>query len=380
MDLMAHQALLLYAACGLAGLVLLLFIIVLVRQERGRVELAARVAHLAQNQQTSEHQMAQRLVEQERAVQQQLDRVSQRVGSSIENAASKTHESLATLRERLAQMDEAHRNITALSSQMLSLQNILSNKQARGAFGEIQLRDLVENVLPPGAFTMQAALGNGLRADCLIALPNPPGPIAIDAKFPLESFQRLVAAENEGERAAATRQFASDIRVHVRAIHDKYIVPGETGEAALLFLPSEAVYAELHARHAEVVAESFRERVFIVSPTTLWATLNTIRAIFRDVRMREQSDLLQKQCHLMLEDIARLDERVDKLARHFRQTGEAVDGIQTSARKVTAHAERIRALDFEPHSEDAPAIDPATASPSLQWLDPALRKASESVK
>ncbi len=363
----------LLGAFGLASLVLVLFIVLLVRQERGRAELAARVAHLVEHQHSAEGQFAQRLIDQERAVKEQLDRVSERVGGSIESAATKTQESFATLRERLAQMDEAHRNITALSSQMLSLQNILSSKQARGAFGEIQLRDLVENVLPPGAFAMQATLGNGSRVDCLIQLPNPPGPIAIDAKFPLESFQRLVAAESEAERAAAARQFANDIRVHVRAIRDKYLIPGETGDAALMFLPSEAVYAELHARHAEVVGESFRERVFIVSPTTLWATLNTIRAIFRDVRMREQADLLQNQCHLMLEDLSRLDDRVQKLAKHFRQTSDDVDGIQASARKVATHADRIRALDFEPRPP--PAIDPSAApGASLEWL--ALKKTS----
>ncbi|MCW5772758.1 MAG: DNA recombination protein RmuC, partial [Rhodospirillaceae bacterium] len=316
------------------------------RQERARAELGARIAQMGEGQQQAQSALQQRMIDQERALQEQFERISMRVSLSVDQAANQTRDTLTALRERLAVVDEAQRNITALSSQMVSLQDILANKQARGAFGEIQLRDIVEAVLPPDAYEFQAPVGDGLRVDCLIRLPNPPGPIAIDAKFPLESYQRLTGAQSDAERIQAARDFSADVLKHVRAIAGKYIVPGQTGDAALMFLPSEAIYAELHARYANVVEQSFRERVFIVSPTTLWATLNTIRAVFRDVRMREQAGLLQKELHVMMEDVGRLDERVEKLAVHFRQASKDVDDIQVSARKVSRRAERITALDL----------------------------------
>ena len=165
---------------------------------------------------------------------------------------------------------------------MVGLQDILSNKQSRGAFGEIQLQDLVTTTLPPSAFKFQVTLGNSKRGDCLLTLPNPPGPVAIDSKFPLESFQALQGVENDAARQQAERAFRTDVITHVKDIAKKYIVPGETADSALMFLPSEAVYAELHANFRNVVEESFRHRVWIVSPTTLMATLNTVRAVLKD--------------------------------------------------------------------------------------------------
>jgi len=353
----------LYIAGGAFALVLVLFVIVVLRQERARTELAMRLTHLGENQQAAQVLIAQRLIDQERALQEQLDRVSMRVSMTVDQAATQTRDTLTSLRERLAVVDDAQRNITALSTQMVGLQDILSNKQARGAFGEMQLRDLVEAVLPPDAYEMQAQIGEGLRADCLLKLPNPPGPIAIDAKFPLESYQRLTGAASDAERIQAARDFSADVLKHVRAIASKYIVPGQTGDAALMFLPSEAIYAELHARYANVVEQSFRERVFIVSPTTLWATLNTIRAIFRDVRIREQAGLLQKELHVLMEDMGRLDERVEKLAIHFRQANKDVEEIQTSARKVSRRAERITTMDLG-DEEPTAALESARGTPA----------------
>lgn len=361
-------ALLVYIGGGAFLLVLILFVVVMLRQERGRAEIGTRLAHVADNQQAAQNLIAQRLIDQERALQEQLDRVSMRVSMTVDQAASQTRDTLTTLRERLAVMDDAQRHITALSGQMIGLQDILSNKQARGAFGEMQLRDLVEAVLPPDAYEFQAAVGEGLRADCLIRLPNPPGSIAIDAKFPLESYQRLTGSQSDAERIQAARDFSADVLKHVRAIGSKYIVPGQTGDAALMFLPSEAIYAELHARYANVIEQSFRERVFIVSPTTLWATLNTIRAVFRDVRLREQAGLLQKELHVLMEDMGRLDERVEKLAIHFRQATKDVDDIQTSARKVSRRAEKITTMDLGEEEPDA-AIEPprGAAVPARGW-------------
>ena len=364
----------LYIAGGALFVVLVLFIVVALRQERARTELGTRISQLGEGAQAAQVMIAQRMIDQERALQEQLDRISMRVSMSVDQAANQTKDTLTSLRERLAVVDEAQRNITALSSQMIGLQDILSNKQARGAFGEMQLRDLVEAMLPPDAYEFQAAIGEGLRCDCLIRLPNPPGPIAIDAKFPLESYQRLTGAQSDAERIQAARDFSADVLKHVRAIASKYIVPGQTGDAALMFLPSEAIYAELHARYANVIEQSFRERVFIVSPTTLWATLNTIRAIFRDVRIREQAGLLQKELHVLMEDMGRLDERVEKLAMHFHQTSKDVDEIQTSARKIARRAEKITTMDLG-EDEPAAAIEAARGAQARGWItNPAARE------
>ncbi len=366
----------LYIAGGALLVVLALFMVVMLRQERTRSELGVRLSQLNEGTQTAQVMIAQRMIDQERALQEQLDRISMRVSMSVDQAAHQTKETLTSLRERLAVVDEAQRNITALSTQMVGLQDILSNRQARGAFGEMQLRDLVEAVLPPDAYEFQSAIGEGLRADCVIRLPNPPGPLAIDAKFPLESYQRLTGAQSDAERIQAARDFSADVLKHVRAIASKYIVPGQTGDAALMFLPSEAIYAELHARYANVIEQSFRERVFIVSPTTLWATLNTIRAIFRDVRIREQAGLLQKELHVLMDDVGRLDERAEKLAIHFRQANKDVDDIQTSARKMARRAEKITTMDLG-EDEPAAALESARGAPARGWIKSGTPPAGE---
>src|SRR5688572_23393007 len=230
---------LLYLAGGALLVILVLFVIVMLRQERARSELGTRLQQLGESASAAQALIGQRMIDQERALQEQLDRISVRMSMSVDQAATQTKETLTSLRERLAVVDEAQRNITALSTQMIGLQDILSNKQARGAFGEMQLRDLVEAVLPPDAYEFQASIGEGLRADCVIRLPNPPGSLAIDAKFPLESYQRLTGAQSDAERIQAARDFSADVLKHVRAIASKYIVPGQTGDAALMFLPSE---------------------------------------------------------------------------------------------------------------------------------------------
>jgi DNA recombination protein RmuC len=231
---------------------------------------------------------------------------------------------------------------------MVSLQEVLSNKQARGAFGEVQLNDLVQSALPPSAYEFQCTLTTGSRVDCLLRLPNPPGSIAIDAKFPLESYRllRSVAPGDTQGLASAQRAFQQAMRKHIGDIRDKYIVAGETAESALLFLPSEAIYAELHANFASVVDESYKARVWIVSPTTMMATLNTVRAVLKDVRMREQAGEIQKAVGLMLDDVRRLDERVAKLKTHFTQTEKDLRDIETSTDRITKRGERILDTDL----------------------------------
>jgi DNA recombination protein RmuC len=212
----------------------------------------------------------------------------------------------------------------------------------------VQLNDLVQSALPPSAYEFQCTLATGSRVDCLLRLPNPPGSIAIDAKFPLESYRllRSVAPGDASGLASAQRAFQQAMRKHIGDIRDKYIVAGETAESALLFLPSEAIYAELHANFASVVDESYKARVWIVSPTTMMATLNTVRAVLKDVRMREQAGEIQKAVGLMLDDVRRLDERVAKLKTHFTQTEKDLRDIETSTDRITKRGERILDTDL----------------------------------
>ncbi len=230
---------------------------------------------------------------------------------------------------------------------MLGLQDILSNKQTRGAFGEIQLNDIVFKALAPDAYSFQKTLSNGKRADCLIHLPNPPGPIVIDAKFPLEAYEAIRAAKTDEELVIAARLMRSSLRVHIKAISEKYIIEGETADGALMFLPSEAVYAELHANFADVVRIGFDARVWIVSPTTCMATLNTMRAVLKDARMQEQAGAIRKELGLLYKDVDLLGNRVENLDRHFNQAGKDIEQIKISATKAGTRARRLDAFDFE---------------------------------
>jgi DNA recombination protein RmuC len=286
-----------------------------------------------------------------------LAEVQTQMGESLSGSASRTAHALGALQERLAAIDRAQAKIERLSGDVLSLQDILSNKQARGAFGEIQLADIVQKALPPDAYVMQATLSNGRRVDCLLLLPDPPGPTAIDAKFPLEAYEQLRAAEGPKAKAEAQRQFRTAVRAHIAAIAERYLIPGETADGALMFLPSEAVYAELHANFADVVREGFAARVWIVSPTTLMATLNTMRAILRDSRLRAQAGAMRRELGLLHKDIARLLERVAKLDSHFEQARRDVEQITISAEKASARAARLETADLgETEAEARPRL------------------------
>ena len=300
--------------------------------------------------------------EMNRTLAERLDKVSQRMGDSLEKGNKNTTDALGELKAKLAVIDEAQKNITELSGQMMGLQDILSNKQARGAFGELQLNDLVSQILPPNAYEFQAQMGNGRRADCLIKLPNPPGSIVVDAKFPLESYHLLRGADDDAQFKKAASRFRADILKHVKDISEKYIINGETAESALMFLPSEAVYAELHANFSDVVEKSYRAKVWIVSPTTLMATLNTVRAVLKDARMREQAGVIQKEVVTLMQDIGRLDDRVEKLRTHFQLAEKDIGNISTSTRKITSRAERIESLQMEESEKPEEALDPAQKS------------------
>jgi len=312
-------------------------------------QLAGRLDQLAAQQTAAQNALAERLQAQERALsaklEERLTHLQDRVGQTLQSNAEQAGQSLTELRERLAVIDAAQSKIVELSGQMVDLQNVLSNKQARGAFGEVQLQDIVQSSLPAQSFEFQAALG-GKRVDCLLRLPNPPGAIAIDAKFPLEAYRALREAKDDAAITQARREFSTAIKLHVKAIAEKYIVPGETADSALMFLPSEAVYAELHASFPELVDGAGKARVWIVSPTTLMATLTTIRAVLKDVRMREQAHVIQKKVGELGLDVNRLGERVDKLQRHFDQATADVRQIVISTDKIQQKAAAIKDVEL----------------------------------
>ena len=332
------------------------------RGERAVAELAGRLAQLGEAQAAREAMLAERLQSQERAlaqaVEQRLALLGQQVGQQLQQSAEKAGQSLAELGQRLAVIDAAQKNLTELSTQVVGLQDILSNKQARGAFGELQLEDLVKSALPQAAYLFQATLGNGRRADCLLRLPNPPGSIVIDAKFPLESYRALLAAKDEAATTAARREFQNAVRAHVIAISERYILPGETAESALMFLPSEAVYAELHGNFPSLVEESFRRRVWIVAPNTLMATLTTVRAVLKDVQMREQAHVIQLEVAKLMEDVVRLGDRVGSLKKHFGQVEGDLKDIAVSTDKIQRRAETIREVEVGAALEGEPADKP----------------------
>ncbi|SEW45291.1 DNA recombination protein RmuC [Cognatiyoonia koreensis] len=300
-------------------------------------------------------QMADRLADNAVKSARSLSDLQERMKETLTGSSEKTTKSLTELQERLATIDKAQTNIEKLSGDVLSLQDILSNKQRRGMFGEIQLTDIVGKALPSDSFALQATLSNGKRADCLVHLPNPPGPIVIDAKFPFEAYEALAAAETPDAQKAALRNLGSAVRVHIKAISEKYIIEGETADGAIMFLPSEAVYAELHARLPEVVREGFAARVWIVSPTTCMATLNTMRAILKDARMREQTGEIRKALRMLHRDVEIIGEKAGKLETHLRQAGEDVSGVLTAATRAGKRADRLDNFDFEelsPTSDD----------------------------
>jgi DNA recombination protein RmuC len=314
-------------------------------------ELAIRLSQMTEAQAAQQAQLAQTLQAQERAlaksVDDRLQLLSGKIDTTLEKSTKNQKTTLDELKERLVRIDTAQKSLTELSSQVVGLQDILSNKQARGAFGEVQLQGLVESAMPPGSYTFQATLGNGKRADCLLDLPNPPGPIVVDAKFPLEAWRALQSAETDTERKEAERAFRRDVAVHVKAISEKYIVPGETADTALMFLPSEAVYAELHTNFGDSVDAAHRAKVFIVSPTTLWALLNTMRAVMKDVRMKEAAGIIQTEVLTMLQDVDRLDKRVDHLEKHFQLAEKDIKDIRTSADKVKKRGDKIQDIQLD---------------------------------
>lgn len=315
----------------------------------GQERLAGGLHHVSEAQAHSQTAMLQ-------VMEQRLAEVQRQMGESLQGSALRTARSLGDLHQRLETIDRAQANIEKLSGNVLSLQDILSNKQTRGAFGEIQLHDIVLKALPSDSYTMQATLSNGRRADCLIHLPNPPGPIVVDSKFPLEAYEALRRAQTQPDLDMAARLLRQSVRGHIRAIAERYILEGETADGALMFLPSEAVYAELHANFPDLVREGFAARVWIVSPTTCMAVLNTMRAVLKDARMREQAGAIRKELAELYKDVERLGDRVSNLDRHFGLAARDLDEIRISAEKAGKRARRLDNFDFEELAPETPTM------------------------
>ncbi len=314
---------------------------------RAQTEVMRAQSELTSRVQTVTEVFAGRQDELTRMLNERLDGMTQRVGQGLEAQTKSQTDTLAKLSERLAVIDRAQANITELSSQVVGLQDILANKQARGAFGQGRMEQIIADGLPKGVYTFQHTLSNGRRPDCAVRLPNQAGMMIIDAKFPLEAFNALRDADGPEALKTAHARVRQDVTKHITDIADRYFIPGETQETALLFVPSEALYAELHDRFEDLIQRAYKARVVIVSPTLLMLSIHVMQATMRDVRMREQAHLIQREVGTLILDTSRLKDRVDKLSTHFDQTRRDIDQIVISADKIEKRGSKIVELDTD---------------------------------
>jgi DNA recombination protein RmuC len=315
------------------------------------VELGARVQQMGELLAKAQTQL-------QSSVHERLDAVTMHLGTSMQASSKQTTENLQKLNERLAVIDSAQKNLTDLASQVTSLREVLSNKQTRGAFGQGRMEAIIQDGLPKGAYEFQYTLKNGKRPDCVVLLPDQ-RPLVIDAKFPLEAITAFRDGKTEDERKFAGQRVRQDVMKHVNDIAEKYVVPGETQDTALMFVPSESVYAELHDRFDDVVQKAYRAQVMMVSPTLLMLAIEVIRQIQKDSQMREATDLIRNEVGQMLKDVRLLGDRVKKLQTHFGQANEDLGMILTSTGKIEKRAVRIEELEFD--GADAP---PANVIPA----------------
>ncbi len=364
------------AAFGFAGLTLLLLALALLSAWRGGHRHAAEAAAAAERAREMDDKVAEmnrmqseltgrmqtmaeilstRQGDLARLVADRMDGLRQQVGAGLEQNVRQTNESLGKLQERLAVIDSAQKNLTELTGEVVTLKDVLANKQARGAYGQGRMEAIIRDGLPAAFFSFQPTLSNGRRPDCLVTLPGDGRGLVIDAKFPLESFTLLREARGEEAKKQAAARVRGDVGQHIKDIAERYFLPGETQDVALLFVPSEAIHADLHEHFEDVIQKASRARVMIVSPSLLALAIQLMQSLVRDARMREEARVIQSEVGKLLDDVRRLGERVDKLDVHFRQAQEDVGLIKTSAGKVTGRAERIGALEFD----DGPGSQPA---------------------
>ncbi|TNC94887.1 MAG: hypothetical protein FD121_1509 [Gallionellaceae bacterium] len=282
-----------------------------------------------------------------------LEQIGGKVNERLDEGFKKTNETFVSVMARLATIDEAQKKIDGLTTNMVSLQELLGDKRSRGAFGEVQLEALVRNIMPPQSYEMQYTLPNGTRADCVLKLPEPTGMVAVDSKFPLENYHRMFGTETVAEKLVAEKQFKADIKKHVDDIAGKYIIPEVTSDGAVMFIPAEAVFAEIHAHHPEVVDYAMQRRVWIVSPTTLMAVLNTARAVMKDVETRKQVHIIKDELGKLGKEFGRFDERMKKLADHIRQAHEDAQEVRTTSQKISKRFTSIEQVELEQPNEVA---------------------------
>lgn len=287
----------------------------------------------------------------EKAFSERLDAVTHRIGQSMQHTTQQTSDNLNRLNERLAVIDAAQKNITSLASQVTSLQSVLSNKQQRGAFGQGRMEMIIEDGLPKGTYEFQFTLSNNTRPDCAIHFPDQ-RPLIIDAKFPLEAVTAFRDARSDDERNVAGRLLRQGVAKHIADIAGKYLIPGETQELALMFVPSESIYAELHDQFDDLIQRAFRSRVVIVSPSLLMLAVQVIQQIHRDARMREAADKIHAEVGHLMDDLKRLRDRVGKLGTHFDQANEDIRQILISADKLEKRGSRIREVEFDGDLDD----------------------------
>jgi len=294
-----------------------------------------------------------------KSVDGRLELIGGKVSERLDEGFKKTNETFVSVMTRLATIDKAQEKIDSLTTNMVSLQELLGDKRSRGAFGEVQLEGLVRNILPPSAYALQHTLPNGARVDCALFLPEPTGTVAVDSKFPLENYHRMYETGiAETERLQAQRQFKADVKKHVDDIAAKYIIANVTSDGAVMFVPAEAVFAEIHAYHADVVEYAQKQRVWIVSPTTLMAVLNTARAVLKDVETRQQVHIIKDELGKLGKEFERFDKRMLNLATHIRQAHEDVQEVHTTSQKISNRFAKIESVELE-GIQTAPAL-PAT--------------------
>lgn len=344
------------------ALIALLFWLIQARRSGGEEALDQRFAELMRAQLEMQGRVSAmteaiglRQAELNRAVNQRLDGMAHRLGSSIVEQTKSTHDNLRQLQERLAVIDAAQNNIQTLAKDVVGLQAILSNKQTRGAFGQGRMEAIVADALPKDSYQFQATLSNGMRPDCLIDMPNDTPPLVIDAKFPLESWHAFRDATRPDLRKVAAQQFRRDLEKHISDVAEKYLLKGETQETAFLFVPSESIFAEIHEHFEACVTKAQRSRIVIVSPSLLMLSIQVIQAVLKDQRMREQAHLIQGEVASLMDDLGRLDERTRKLQTHFAAAQKDVEQILTSSDKLVRRGDRIASLDLARESIPAEA-------------------------
>jgi len=282
-----------------------------------------------------------------------LHRMTKQVNEQLSEGLEKTSATFQDVLKRLTIIDQAQKKITELSTHVVSLQDVLTDKRSRGAFGEVQLAGLIENMIPANHFSMQYTLSNGKRADCILFLPHPTGNIVIDAKFPLETFQKLIQVGADASlKKPLQQQFRQDILKHINDIADKYIIPDETSDGAVMFIPAEAIFAEIHANFPEIVSKAHQRKVWMVSPSTLMAVLTTARAVLKDDATKKQVHIIQEHLHALATDFQRFEKRMDNLSRHIEQAHKDVSEVHISAKKITSRFVKIESVEFDKPSEE----------------------------